>query len=156
LSAGFTYTWDNAAQICDRVTDIALNATPVDPAASYRVTVNSFLADGGDLFTVLREGTDRLGGSIDLDALVDYFAAHSPVALRRTGSPGSTRGICTRAIHPEIAGGAALTRSTNRPRTARMTDMALYWPAGVLTMLVLALGFSLLTVATPILEPDRS
>ena len=28
------------------------------PAAPYRVTVNSFLADGGDGFTVLTEGTD--------------------------------------------------------------------------------------------------
>ena len=43
------------------------------------MTVNSFLADGGDGFTVLREGTDRLGGAIDLDALEAYFTAHSPV-----------------------------------------------------------------------------
>ena len=38
-----------------------------------------FLADGGDNFTALRQGTDRLGGALDLDALVDYFAANSPV-----------------------------------------------------------------------------
>jgi 5'-nucleotidase len=50
------------------------------PTNTYRVTVNSFLAEGGDGFTVLREGTDRLGGAIDLDALEGYFKAHVPVA----------------------------------------------------------------------------
>jgi 5'-nucleotidase len=43
------------------------------------VTVNSFLADGGDNFAVLRDGTDRLGGVVDTDALEDFFAANSPV-----------------------------------------------------------------------------
>ena len=47
--------------------------------ADYRITVNSFLADGGDNFTVLPDGTDRLGGEVDLDALVTYFGANSPV-----------------------------------------------------------------------------
>jgi 5'-nucleotidase len=35
--------------------------------------VNSFLADGGDRFFVLREGTDRAGGALDLDAFADYL-----------------------------------------------------------------------------------
>ena len=52
----------------------------VDPAASYRVTMNSFLATGGDGFTVFDEGTDQLGGDVDIDALEAYFAASSPVA----------------------------------------------------------------------------
>ncbi len=53
---------------------------PLDPAASYRVTVNNFLADGGDNFTALRLGTERLGGAVDTDALEDYFVGNSPVA----------------------------------------------------------------------------
>ncbi len=32
------------------------------------------MADGGDGYTVLRQGTDRLGGDVDLDALEKYFA----------------------------------------------------------------------------------
>ena len=44
----------------------------LDPAATYRVTVNSFMASGGDNFTVLRDGTNRVVGPVDLDALVDY------------------------------------------------------------------------------------
>jgi 5'-nucleotidase len=42
--------------------------------------VNNFLADGGDNYSVLRQGTDRLGGDVDLDALVTYFETSSPVA----------------------------------------------------------------------------
>ena len=54
---------------------ITLNGAPVVATASYRVTVNSFLATGGDGFGVLNEGTDRLGGAVDLDALEDYLTA---------------------------------------------------------------------------------
>jgi 5'-nucleotidase len=45
-------------------------------ASSYRVTVNSFLADGGDTFTLLIGGTDRLGGAVDTDALEAYLQAN--------------------------------------------------------------------------------
>jgi 5'-nucleotidase len=82
-SAGFAYTWNFAAigaadcataNAVDPAT-IVLNGTPVDPAGTYRVTVNSFLATGGDGFAVLNQGTDRLGGAVDLDALEAYLTA---------------------------------------------------------------------------------
>jgi len=79
VSEGFSYTWDMDAPVGSKVSDMTLNGEPIDLNASYRVTVNSFLADGGDNFTALRQGTDRLGGALDLDALEDYFAANSPV-----------------------------------------------------------------------------
>ncbi len=81
VSAGFAYTWDAAQPVGSRVdpATITIDGVVVDPAAGYRVTVNSFLADGGDNFTVLVDGTDRLGGEVDLDALVTYFGANSPV-----------------------------------------------------------------------------
>jgi 5'-nucleotidase len=44
----------------------------VDAAATYRVTVNSFMASGGDNYLVLPQGTNRVVGPVDLDALVDY------------------------------------------------------------------------------------
>ena len=45
---------------------------PNDDSVTYTVTVNSFLAGGGDGFTVLRDGTNRVVGPVDLDALVEY------------------------------------------------------------------------------------
>ncbi len=82
VSNGFTYTWDAALPIGDRVdpASIMLDGVVLDPATGYRVTVNSFLADGGDGFAVLPSGTDRLGGEVDLDALVTYFGTNSPIA----------------------------------------------------------------------------
>ena len=81
VSDGFTYSWSLSAPACDKVdpTTITINGTPVDPSASYRVTVNSFLADGGDNFAILTQGTDRLGGAVDTDAFEAYFATNSPV-----------------------------------------------------------------------------
>jgi 5'-nucleotidase len=82
VSAGFTYTWSASGGPCSKVdpASIMLNGAAIDPAASYRVTVNSFLADGGDNFFVLVQGTNRLGGAVDTDALEAYFQAFSPVA----------------------------------------------------------------------------
>jgi 5'-nucleotidase len=72
-TSGLTYTWDNARPVGDRVTQI-LNAdsTPLDPTGTYRVTVNSFMAAGGDGFLVLPLGTNRVVGPVDLGALVEY------------------------------------------------------------------------------------
>jgi 5'-nucleotidase len=81
VSDGFTYEWDAAQAAGSRVdpNSIMINGAPLDLTASYRITVNSFLSDGGDNFSVLTEGTDRLGGEVDLDALVTYFGNYSPV-----------------------------------------------------------------------------
>jgi 5'-nucleotidase len=87
-SAGVKYSWDST-QACDaRVRDLrlvdaggAVIDTIVDsagtlpaPAKTYRVTVNSFLASGGDGFTALVGGLDPLGGAQDIDALTAYMA----------------------------------------------------------------------------------
>jgi 5'-nucleotidase len=93
VSRGFTYSFDATRAAGDRVdaSSIKINGTPVDPAQGYRVTMNSFLATGGDGFTVFNQGTEQLGGAVDIDALQAYFEANSPVApgpqdrITRTG-----------------------------------------------------------------------
>jgi 5'-nucleotidase len=82
ISNGLTYKWNPAGAFGARIdpADIKLNGTPISPVASYRVTVNSFLADGGDGFAVLREGNARLGGAVDTDAFSDYLGLHSPLS----------------------------------------------------------------------------
>jgi 5'-nucleotidase len=81
VSKGFTYVWDNARPYGDRVIAdrMSLNGEPIDPAANYRVTVNSFLSVGGDGFTVLKDGTAPQFGGYDVDALYAYFQANSPI-----------------------------------------------------------------------------
>jgi 5'-nucleotidase len=82
VSKGFSYTWDGAKPHGERVVAerMSLNGQRIDPAASYRVTVNNFLSVGGDGFTVLKEGTAPQFGVYDVDALYTYFRANSPIA----------------------------------------------------------------------------
>ncbi|WP_406124853.1 bifunctional metallophosphatase/5'-nucleotidase [Streptomyces sp. NBC_00989] len=79
VSSGLTYTLDLTKTGADRVvTDsIRLNGAAIDPAATYRVATNSFLAGGGDGFTTLGQGTGDLVGTDDLTALADYLTANS-------------------------------------------------------------------------------
>ncbi|MDH4115941.1 MAG: bifunctional metallophosphatase/5'-nucleotidase [Acidimicrobiia bacterium] len=81
VSQGFTYAWSASAPTGSKVdiASIMINGVPIDPNGTYRVTVNSFLASGGDNFAVLVQGTDNLGGDVDLDALEDYFQAQGTV-----------------------------------------------------------------------------
>lgn len=81
VSKGFTYKWSSKAPKGQKVDpkSIKLNGKVVDPTASYRVTVNSFLSTGGDGFTIFERGTDRIGGPVDLEAMVVYFSQFSPV-----------------------------------------------------------------------------
>ncbi len=100
VSNGFTYTYsqktvtvnpmDNPVTPVDEsltpyqapqgtVTGMWLNGAPIDPSATYSVTVNSFLASGGDNFREFANGTaKRDTGKIDLSAMVDYMAAFAP------------------------------------------------------------------------------
>ncbi|PUA29512.1 MAG: bifunctional metallophosphatase/5'-nucleotidase [Cellvibrio sp. 79] len=76
VSAGFTYNWSATRPGCDKVApeSIMLNGKAIDPTLEYRVTVNNFLADGGDKFFILAKGKQRLGGAQDVDALEAFFA----------------------------------------------------------------------------------
>jgi 5'-nucleotidase len=75
IPASLTYDRCNTLPACtgNRVQNIRIGGVPLDPAATYRVTVNNFLADGGDSYTVFRTGTNRFIGEIDSDAFSRYI-----------------------------------------------------------------------------------
>lgn len=73
VSEGFTYTWDDTQPQGERVSNMALNGEPIDPAGTYRVSTLNFLQEGGDSFTTFTEGTNLMGGPEDLAALVQYL-----------------------------------------------------------------------------------
>ncbi|MFF3032822.1 bifunctional metallophosphatase/5'-nucleotidase [Streptomyces rubiginosohelvolus] len=79
VSKGLTYTLDLTKSGADRVVagTIKLNGEAIDPARTYRVAMNEFLAGGGDGFPALGEGTNKLVGASDLDLFNAYLAAHS-------------------------------------------------------------------------------
>ncbi len=78
-SDGFRITIDRSRAEHDRVTAMTLGGRPVDPARDYRVTVNSFLANGGDSFTAFVNGRDRKVGVTDIAALEAYLKPANPV-----------------------------------------------------------------------------
>lgn len=89
-SRGFRYGWSAGAACDARVRDVRLldpegavvdrivdtDGVVLNPARTYRVTVNDFLAGGGDGFTAFQDGTDRLVGPRDIDALTAFLARH--------------------------------------------------------------------------------
>lgn len=102
VSNGLQYRWSAGGPTCAKVTDVAFTPTDVtvvppavtgpteqiviggvvqNPAKTYRVTVNNFMATGGDGFSVLTGGQAVQGGAQDIDALVAYLAGYkSPAA----------------------------------------------------------------------------
>ncbi|MFF4249150.1 bifunctional metallophosphatase/5'-nucleotidase [Streptomyces sp. NPDC001822] len=82
VSKGLTYTLDMTKAGADRVvtSSILLNGVAIDPAKTYRVAMNEFLAGGGDGFAALGQGTNKLVGPSDLDLFNAYLAAHSTAA----------------------------------------------------------------------------
>ena len=97
ISNGLKYSYNATAPACSKIVDATLTPTDVTavppvatgaadplviggvvqhPAKTYRVTVNNFLATGGDGFTVLTGGANALGGAQDIDALVSYLSGY--------------------------------------------------------------------------------
>ncbi|HSK27911.1 MAG TPA: bifunctional metallophosphatase/5'-nucleotidase [Jiangellales bacterium] len=91
VSEGFTYDMSRTPGVgCTdiEITNVRLDGVLLDPAATYYVTVNNFLVDGGDNFTVFNEidPSLRVGAGIDLDALIAYLGTEGPIA-----PPGTDR-----------------------------------------------------------------
>ncbi|MFH8393460.1 bifunctional metallophosphatase/5'-nucleotidase [Streptomyces sp. NPDC018036] len=82
ISKGLTYTLDLTKTGAARVVagSVKLNGTAIDPAATYRVAMNSFLAGGGDGFAELGKGANVRVGEDDLAALGAYLTANSSAA----------------------------------------------------------------------------
>jgi 5'-nucleotidase len=82
VSDGFAYTYDPAAATGSRITSMTLDGAPIDPATTYKVTVNSFLASGGDNFTAFAGAAAKQdSGTVDLEAQVEYFETNRDVTV---------------------------------------------------------------------------
>ncbi|MEU9255170.1 bifunctional metallophosphatase/5'-nucleotidase [Streptomyces sp. NPDC048270] len=84
VSKGFAYTLDLTKSGADRIVvdSVKLNGAAIDPAKTYRVAMNEFLAGGGDGFTVLKEHKNKLVGAPDLDCFNAYLGkstAQNPI-----------------------------------------------------------------------------
>ena len=82
VSGSFSYEWEADAAPGSRVVrdSVTIAGERLDPGRSYRVAVNSYLADGGDRFTILLDGTERTAGPSSRDSIVRYLETRSPLA----------------------------------------------------------------------------
>jgi len=87
VSDGFAYTWDAARPQGQRVLpgSATLHGEPIRAGAIYRVATNSFLADGGDGFSVFKQGTHLQTGELDSVVLKLYFRAKGVVQVPTLG-----------------------------------------------------------------------
>ncbi|WP_439357660.1 bifunctional metallophosphatase/5'-nucleotidase [Bradyrhizobium sp. DASA03007] len=81
VSNGFSYAWDAAKPFGERVMPekMTLSGRPIEAGSGYRVTLNDYLAVGGDGFTVAKQGSAPQYGGYDADALFAFFRAHGPI-----------------------------------------------------------------------------
>jgi 5'-nucleotidase len=94
--SGIKESYDRSHPAGDRITSLTLaDGTAVDPAASYAVAANSFLATGGDGFTVFKDGTGVTSFGTDVAAFEHYvedlpqpFAIPDPAAAPRITRTG--------------------------------------------------------------------
>ncbi|MBC2667082.1 bifunctional metallophosphatase/5'-nucleotidase [Novosphingobium flavum] len=78
-SAGFQQTIDRSRPVGSRVVSMTLDGKPIDVAATYRITVNSYLANGGDSFAAFVKGRDRTVGVTDIQSLEAYLKPSNPM-----------------------------------------------------------------------------
>ncbi|WIM97019.1 ExeM/NucH family extracellular endonuclease [Actinoplanes oblitus] len=124
-SKGLTYSYDVNQPRGSRIiaSSLKLNGVTLDPNGTYRVTSNSFLAAGGDNFTTLGKGTNRITtGDNDLTMLVNYFAKHSPITA--DAKPRSTAGVF----------------DTTAPTGTYAVNAAAIWPGQTVTLTQSALS----------------
>lgn len=92
LSNNVHYTYDATKPEGSRVVSITVGGKPIDPNGNYKVTSGSFLIGGGDGYTVLKEGTNKVDtGLVDGAEFVAWLKAHSPVTPDTTkrGEPAA-------------------------------------------------------------------
>jgi len=81
VSKGFEYTYDPTAAAGSHITAMYLNGAKVTDTQVVKVGTNAFLAAGGDQFFTLAKGANvKDSGRIDLQSMVAYLAANSPVS----------------------------------------------------------------------------
>ena len=80
-SSGFRFGYDLSRPIGERVVFATLNGVPLDDNQTYRVTVSDFLSNGGDGFSLFKDGSSPAVGPTDLEALIAFLSRGGKTAL---------------------------------------------------------------------------
>lgn len=78
--SGLKVAYNDSRAAGDRIVSMVKNdGTPIELNKSYTITVNNYMADGGDGYTVLAGITNRTVDIVDLEAFVNYIKAKGVV-----------------------------------------------------------------------------
>lgn len=80
-SSGFRFGFDLSRPIGQRIVFATLKGVPLDDNQTYRVTVSDFLSNGGDGFSLFKDGTSPAVGPTDLEALIAFLSRGGKTAL---------------------------------------------------------------------------
>jgi 5'-nucleotidase/UDP-sugar diphosphatase len=81
--SGMRFTFDPRRPKGSRVLDVSVGGKPLDPAATYKIATNEYMAAGGDGYASLKKGRpiiDASGGPLMANVVMDYIAARGTVA----------------------------------------------------------------------------
>jgi 5'-nucleotidase len=73
-SANFHVSYDLKRPLGQNIVSMTLNGNPIDPDVIYRVTINDFLAMGGDGYSVLVGKPTVANAGLDLEALEQWIS----------------------------------------------------------------------------------
>ena len=83
--SGLTVTFDPQAPIGSRVREVMVGDKPLDQVRRYRVTTDSFIADGGDGYTMLQQAQDRIERQVPLRDLLLQALKERPLKASLDG-----------------------------------------------------------------------
>lgn len=86
--SGLSFTYDASASAGARIDSVKVGGKPLDPAATYKVATNDYMAGGGDGYAAFRNGKtliDASGGTYMATMVMNYIAANAPVSPKVEG-----------------------------------------------------------------------
>jgi 2',3'-cyclic-nucleotide 2'-phosphodiesterase / 3'-nucleotidase / 5'-nucleotidase len=134
--SGLKYTWSVEKPLGEKVLDIFLpNGKKIDPKAEYTIAVNNFMADGGDGYTILKQGKERTVWLTDLDTLVNYVKAQTkPITAAIEGRILNAKEatVDTPVTGTETGTDKPATKPVGKPLPNTATNMYNYLLFGIL------------------------
>lgn len=84
-SENFTATYDLGRPSGHRLLEASVSGRPLDPARTYRVATNSFLAQGGDLYETFLRAKQADSGRSLAEVVAGYFQQRAEVPPPKMG-----------------------------------------------------------------------
>jgi 2',3'-cyclic-nucleotide 2'-phosphodiesterase (5'-nucleotidase family) len=86
--SGMAFSYDPNAPAGERVRDMTIGGAPIDPARRYRLATTDYLFNGGDGYSMLRQGrvlVDSSGGPLLVNVTAEHIQRAGRIDARTEG-----------------------------------------------------------------------